>query len=126
MTVATAVAQLETGDKIDADPTHTTWSKPVVVVDATDTERWRVPFDEDWVFREFVLEVSGKHQYHAEIGTDGEVRVYGEYDGRRKNLGKITSLEKVGEVSAEKRLRLSDPDDLGLAPIGERRSGGEA
>lgn len=122
----TAVAQLEPGDKINADPTHTTWSKPVVVVDATDTERWRVPFDEDWVFREFIIEVGCSNQYHAEIDADGDVRIYGEYDGCLKNLGKLTALEKVGEVSAEKKLRLSEPDDFGLTPLGERWSGGEA
>ncbi|MFB6103336.1 MAG: hypothetical protein ABEJ73_12340 [Haloplanus sp.] len=121
MTVASALAQLQKGDKIDV-ASGIGWSSPLIVVAATETERWRVPFDDDWFFREVVVETSGGTQYRAEVGVDGDVRLFREYDDEEKNLGKVTSVEKVGEVSRERKLRLAEPDELGLSAIGERRA----
>jgi hypothetical protein len=122
MSVVAAIVQAEKGDKIDADPTHTTWSKPVVVVTTNEADRWHVPFGDDWFFRDVVIEVAGNNEYCVTIDADGEARIYGEYNGAERHIGKLTGAEKVGEVSAEKMLRLSEPDEIGLSAIGERRA----
>jgi hypothetical protein len=122
MSVVAALVQAEKGDKIDADPTHTTWSKPIVVVAANDVDRWHVPLGDDWFFRDLVVEVAGNKEYHVTVDAEGEARIYGEYHGAERNIGKLTAAEKVGEVSAEKKLRLSEPDEVGLSAIGERRA----
>jgi hypothetical protein len=122
MSLVTTLAQAEKGDKIDADPTHTTWSQPVVVATANQVDRWHVPFGDDWFFRDLIIEVAGTNEYRITIDADGEARIYGEYDGAERHIGKLIAAEKVGEVSAEKMLRLSEPDEIGLSAIGERRA----
>lgn len=126
--LASVVAQIEKGDKLQADPTHTTWTSDVIVIEAGATSEWRVPFDDDWYLREFVIEGPGGQgvYYRVDHDADGVANLYRmREDAPDERYGKLTSLDRVGEVSMQKRLSLASPDELGLSPLGERRAGGE-
>jgi len=125
---ASVLQAAEKGDLVRIRTNDHEWEEPWVAIGKT-TET---------VDGEEVVRVTFRHRSNGADGTrlyadihgpDADAQLYHDRGGRvDEAFGAIIDAEVVGELSLHARLQLSDPEDIGLPPIGHARTvadGGE-